>query len=117
MPLPWAVYRHQELFRSRNNLECGECGLPRLLLVPALAYWLLAAVGLHAARHSFAELWCSSSKPRSCSLLPLAICTICRTPLECLRLPSRRICLIRAVNQLRREVPAQDRGQVRRRAR
>jgi len=72
----------------------------RLLVVLALAYWLLAAVGPHAARHFFAGLWCSGNRPRSCSLL-----TIGRT------LPDRlKLNLARAADRLRREVPAQNQG-------
>ena len=91
LPLLWAVYRHQELFRSQNNLEYGLLRLLLVLLVLALAYWLLAAVGLHAAKHFSAKLWCSNNKPCSCSLF-----TIGRTLLDRLKLD-----LPRAMNQLR----------------
>ena len=74
--------------------------LERLLLVLALAYWLLAAVGLHAAKHFSAKLWCSNNKPWSCSLF-----TIGRTLLDRLKLN-----LARAMNQLRREVLTQNWG-------
>ena len=74
--------------------------LERLLLGLALAHWLLAAVGPHAARHFSAKPWCSNNKPWSCSLF-----TIGRTLLDRLK-PN----LARAVNQLRREVLTQNWG-------
>jgi hypothetical protein len=41
--------------------------LGRLLLVPALAYWLLVGVGLVAKQRYRPGRWCSSSDPGQCS--------------------------------------------------
>jgi len=65
-----------------------------MLLVLALAYWLLAAVGVHALRHLPARLWYSNNKAGSCSLF-----TIGRTMLD--RLNAN---ILRLMNQLRGEV-------------
>ena len=68
--------------------------LERLLLVLALAYWLLVAVGLHALTHGYPRQWCSNNRPESCSLF-----TIGRTMLDRLSLRPTRL-----MSQLRREI-------------
>jgi hypothetical protein len=68
--------------------------LERLLLILALAYWLLAAVGLHALTHGHPRQWCSNNRLDSCSVF-----TIGRTMLDRLKLATPRL-----MNQLRREV-------------
>jgi hypothetical protein len=68
--------------------------LERLLLVLALAYWLLAAVGLHALTHGHPRQWCSNNRLDSCSVF-----TIGRTMLDRLKLHTPPL-----MNQLRNEV-------------
>jgi len=55
--------------------------LERRLLILALAYRLLVAVGLHALTHSHPRQWCSNNRSDSCGLF-----TIGRTMLDRLRL-------------------------------
>jgi hypothetical protein len=55
----------------RLSLIRGPERLARMLLVLALAYWLLVAVGLHAAATLRPSHWCSSSKPGLCSLFTI----------------------------------------------
>ena len=52
LPLLWAVYRHQELFRSQNNLEYGLLRLLRTM-VPRSTHLMqcLAATPRWAERH------------------------------------------------------------------
>ena len=75
------------LIRSPRRLE-------RLLLVLALAYWLLVAVGLGALQHGHPRQWCSNNRANSCSLF-----TIGRVMLDRIR---RTITAL--MNALRREV-------------
>ena len=68
--------------------------LERLLLILALAYWLLVAVGLYALTHGHPRQWCSNNRPDSCSLF-----TIGRIMLERLKRKAPAL-----MNQLRREI-------------
>jgi hypothetical protein len=52
------------LIRSPRRLE-------RLLLVLALAYWLLVAVGLAASQRYRSGQWCSNNRPGECSLFTI----------------------------------------------
>jgi hypothetical protein len=42
--------------------------LDRLLLILALAYWILLAVALVAKQRYLSEMWCSSNQQGACSL-------------------------------------------------
>ncbi len=68
--------------------------LSRLLLVLALAYWLLVAVGLHAATHLRPGAWCSNNRKAECSLF-----TVGRVMITRIRTPLRQ-----AFNAMRTEV-------------
>jgi hypothetical protein len=67
----------EELFRDGKNKRNGwslrdtQVGkaprLDRLLLILALAYWLLVGIGLLAGRRYRPGRWCSSNDPRQCS--------------------------------------------------
>jgi len=45
--------------------------LERLLLVLAIAYWLLLAVGLHARKSYPPSRWCTNNRPNECSLFTI----------------------------------------------
>ena len=55
-------------FALRLTLVRCPKRLERLLLVLALAYWLLVAVGLHATKHFRSGVWCSNNREGECSL-------------------------------------------------
>ena len=52
------------MIRDRQRLE-------RLLLVLAMAYWLLLAVGLYARKTYSPSRWCSNNRPDECSLFTI----------------------------------------------
>jgi len=52
------------MIRDRQRLE-------RLLLVLAMAYWLLLAVGLHARKTYSANRWCTNNRANECSLFTI----------------------------------------------
>ena len=68
----------EELFRDskskRNGWSLRDIGLKtpqrldRLMLILALAYWLLCGIGLMARSHSKPSSWCSNSKAETCSV-------------------------------------------------
>ena len=94
----------EEYFRDTQSQRNGSAlrltligsaqRLERMLLVLALAYWLLVAVGLAASKALRSGAWCSNNRPGECSLF-----TIGRTMLDRLKLPTPRL-----MNQLRKEV-------------
>jgi Transposase DDE domain len=77
----------EELFRDDKSVRNGwalrqtqvtKAGrFDRLLLVLALAYWLLVGLGLLARQRGRPAMWCSSNRPKECSAF-----TIGRTMLE-----------------------------------
>ena len=75
------------LIRSPKRLE-------RLLLVLALAYWLLVAIGLHASRHFRSGLWRSNNRRGECSLF-----TVGRYMIDHIHVPLRA-----ALNNLRTQL-------------
>jgi len=81
-------------FALRLSLIGDPRRLERLLLVLALAYILLVAVGLHCLKRYRPSRWCSNNRPGECSLF-----TIGRVMLE-QPLPQ----LKRLLNELRTEV-------------
>lgn len=68
----------EELFRDEKNRRNGWSlrhnkitradRVDRFLLVLALAYWLLAGVGLIAKQRFRPGMWCSSNDPKQCSV-------------------------------------------------
>jgi len=68
----------EELFRDEKNRRHGWAlrntqitrpdRFDRLLLILALAYWLLVGIGLTARKHDRAGMWCSSNKPNTCGV-------------------------------------------------
>jgi hypothetical protein len=58
-------------FALRLNLIKAPRRLERLLLVLALAYIVLVAVGLQAARFYQPKYWCSNNRPEECSLFTI----------------------------------------------
>lgn len=71
----------EELFRDGKNKRNGwslrdtqlekAARLDRLLLILALAYWLLVGVGLLARQHYRPGRWCSSNDERQCSVFTI----------------------------------------------
>ena len=60
-----------------------------------MAYWLLVAVGLHAAKHFRSGAWCSNNRDRECSLF-----TVGRYMIDHLHVRLRSV-----LNALRTELP------------
>lgn len=68
----------EEFFRDKKNRRHGWAlrntqltrpeRLDRLLLVLALAYWLLVGIGLLALAHHSPAIWCSSNRREACGL-------------------------------------------------
>ena len=54
-------------FALRLSLVKSPQRLERLLLVLALAYWLLTAIGRHASAHYRPSCWCSTNRLGQCS--------------------------------------------------
>ena len=71
----------EEYFRDTKSLRNGFAlrltlirdadRLARLLLVLALAYLVLLAVGLYALRHGHPRQWCSNNRAGECSLFTI----------------------------------------------
>ncbi len=71
----------EELFRDQKNRRNGFAlrntrvqkaeRFDRLLLVLALAYWLLVGLGLHARKNYHAGHWCSASQASQCSVFTI----------------------------------------------
>jgi hypothetical protein len=71
----------EELFRDDKNKRNGWSlrhtkitkadRLDRLLLILALAYWLLVGIGLVARRQYSPALWCSSNRRQECSVFTI----------------------------------------------
>jgi len=71
----------EELFRDDKNKRNGFSlrhtkitkaeRLDRLLLVLALAYWLLVGIGLVAKQRYRPSQWCSSNRPKECSVFTI----------------------------------------------
>jgi hypothetical protein len=82
----------EELFRDNKNKRNGWSlrhtkikkpeRLDRLLLILALAYWLLVGLGTVARQQHRPALWCSSNRQKECSAF-----TIGRKLLERLEVP------------------------------
>jgi len=85
----------EELFRDEKNRRNGLAlrntqitradRFDRLLLILALAYWLLVGIGLAARQRYRPGQWCSSNDPGQCSDF-----TIGRIMLEQMRLPAEK---------------------------
>jgi len=79
-------FRDAKSKRNGQGLRLTLIGSPerlsRLLLVLALAYWLLVAVGLQAATTLRPGLWCSNSKAGSCSLFTIGKAMVDRLKLR-----------------------------------
>ena len=88
-------------FGLRLTLVKSSDRLSRLLLVLALAYLFLVAVGLYATKHFAPKCWCSNNREGECSLF-----TIGRIMLD--RSPPRRLQPL--LNALRRETLDQNWG-------
>jgi hypothetical protein len=71
----------EELFRDDKNKRNGFSlrhtkvtkadRIDRLLLILALAYWLLCGIGLLARQRYRPGMWCSSNDPSQCSVFTI----------------------------------------------
>lgn len=71
----------EELFRDGKNKRNGFSlrhtkitkpdRIDRLLLILALAYWLLCGIGLLARQRYRPGMWCSSNRPKECSVFTI----------------------------------------------
>jgi hypothetical protein len=96
----------EEYFRDSKSLRNGLAlrltlvrdaqRLGRLLLVLALAYLWIVAVGVHALRHGHPRQWCSNNRVGECSLFTIGHTVL---GLACLSLPPPH----RLLNALRSE--------------
>ena len=94
----------EEYFRDAKSLRNGFAlrltlvkdprRLERLLLVLAVAYLLLVAIGLHCSKRYLSGQWCSNNRPEECSLVSIG-----RFMLERFRDDIRS-----ALNALRKEI-------------
>ena len=58
-------------FALRLSLVKSPQRLERLLLILALAYWLLTAIGRYAKQHHRPGCWCSTNRLGQCSLFTI----------------------------------------------